>query len=302
VRRVRTLGLCLVAAFAMSVVATSSALAEQNIEEYKKCPFHNPLVEVCTYGHTYAGEGGHYTVGGITVPITNSIVLQGGYYESEGKQVFVAPANGQAVVPVPETVPGEPLGNVTPAEQREFGWPETLEKKYENARIKGLFGPGTTTEIIESAGLPVLNNSNIIFEEGIGIQAPIKIIGKNKWLESIGGGKIGNCRIGSTEHPIVQHLTTGFSTSPLTSEMLRGSAGSLEILREGSEVTLNGSRFVDNTYPVPAAVGCGGGVYEGYLDPVVSRAFGLPAAAGSSNTELVGEFDLAVSSLVKKEL
>jgi hypothetical protein len=296
------LGLCLVAAVAISAVATSSALAGQNLEEYKKCPFKNPLVEVCTYGHTYAGEGGHYTVGPITVPITNSIVLQGGYYESEGKQVFVAPANGQAVVPAPETVPGEPLANVTPAEQKEFGWPATLQKKYESARIKGLLGPETTTEVIEAAGLPVLNNTNIIFEEGFGIIAPIKIVGKNKWLESIGGGKSGNCRIGSTEHPIVQHLTTGVSTSPLTGEALRGTAGSLEILAEGSEVTLNGSRFVDNTYPVPGAVGCGGGVYEGYLDPVVNRAFGLPAEAGSSTTELIGEFDLAVASLVKREL
>jgi hypothetical protein len=296
VRQLRMLGLCLVAAFAMSSVAAGSALASQNLEIYKNCPLKDSLVEVCSFGQTYQGEGGHYTVGPITVPVTNSIILQGGYFEGEGKQVFVLPNNGQAVVPVAETVPGEVLAYVTPAEQKEFGWPEALEKSYEKARIKGSFGEGTTTEVIETAGVPGLNNTNLIFEEGTAITAPIKITGKNKWLEKLGG----NCKIGSSEDPIVQHLTTGTTTSPSTGETLRGTAGSLEILEEGNEVTLHGTTLVDNTYPVPAVHGCGGGANEAYLDPVVDRAFGLPAQAGASVTELVGEFDLAVAKFVKE--
>ena len=52
-RHVRMLGLCLVAAFAMSAVASASALAsEQNLEQYKKCPLKDPLVGSCTYGRT----------------------------------------------------------------------------------------------------------------------------------------------------------------------------------------------------------------------------------------------------------
>ena len=89
---------------------------------------------------------------------------------------------------LPETVPGEPLANVTPAEQKEFGWPATLAKKYENARITGLLGPGTMTEVIETAGIPQVNKLTWCFEEGNGIVAPIKIQGENKWLESIGAG------------------------------------------------------------------------------------------------------------------
>jgi hypothetical protein len=298
VRRLRMLGLCLVAAFAVSAVAAGSALAyEQNLEQYKQCPLKNSLVELCQYGHTYENEGGHYSVGPINVPVTKSIVLQIGLYETEGKLISVLPNNGEAIVPVGETVPGEPLSSVTPTEQKELGWPASLQKSYENARITGKLGEGTITEVIETAGDPEVNVTNLIFEEGIAIAAPIKITGKNKWLEKVGG----NCKIGSTERPIVQHLATGTSTSPLTGETLRGSAGDLTIEAEGNLVSLKGTRLVDNTYPVPAVHGCGGGANEGFLDPVVDKAFGLPAVAGASVTELNGEFDETVASFLKRE-
>jgi hypothetical protein len=299
VRHLRMLGLCLVAACAVSAVVAGSALAE-NLEQYKQCPLKDPLVKFCIYG---AATSGYYTVGPITVPIEKPIVLQGGGYRTGigNEEAFILPANGQAIVPTPETVPGEPLANVTPAEQKEFGWTPELEKSYENARIKGLLGPGTITEIIETAGVPETNKVNIVFEEGDGVIAPIKITGKNKWLEKL-GGKGGNCKIGSPQEPIVQHLTSGTSTSPLTGETIRGTAGELEIFDEGNLARLTGTSLVDNTYSVPAAHGCGGGRYEGYLDPLVDRAFGLPQPAGASVTVLDGLFELAGAGFVKKEL
>jgi hypothetical protein len=237
-------------------------------------------------------------VGPIDVPVVNSIALQIGLFENaEGKLVTILPSNGQAIVPVAETVPGEVLANVTPAEQKEFGWPASLEKSYEKARITGKLGEGTTTEVIENAGIPEVNVTNFIFEEGTAITAPIKITGKNKWLEKLGG----NCKIGSSEDPVVQHLTTATTTSPLTGETLKGSAGRLSIEAEGSVVGLTGVDLVDNTYPVPGARGCGGGANEGFLDPVVDKAFGLPAQAGASVTELLGEFDEAAAEFLRRE-
>lgn len=295
-RYVRTLGLCLVAAFAMSAVAAGSALALETseLEQYKNCPLKDPLVHTCTYG---SAEGGQFTVGPITVPITNPIDFQGGEFETEGKSIFVLPANGQAVVPTAETVPGEPLANVTPAEQKEFEWPVALEKSYEKARIDGMLGEGTMTEVIESAGVPSVNLDNFVFESGTAITAPIKITGKTKWLEKL-GGKNGNCKIASSENPIVQHLTSGASTSPVTGETIHGVAGSLEIEGGGELARLIGAHLVDNTYAVPAAERCGGSQNERYLDPVVDRAFGLPAPAGV--TELIGKFETSGVALLKE--
>jgi hypothetical protein len=298
VRHVRMLGLCLAVASAMSAVAAVPALAEAgNPENYKQCPLKDPLVGACTWGEATSG---HYTVGPVTVSITNPIVFQGGLTRSEPEE-FIMPANGQAVVPVAEPVAGEPLANVTPAEQKEFGWPATLAKSYENARITGLLGPGTITEVIEPAGVPRVNKLHLVFQEGTGIEAPVRIQGENKWLAKL-GGKFGKCFIGSFTNPIVQHLTTGSTTSPLTGETLTGSAGSLEIVGGGEVAGLFGLTLFDNTYSVPAAQGCGGPTYEQYLDPVMDRVFGLPAAAGASVTELVGEFDVAGRAWVKEHL
>ena len=298
-RHVRILGVCLAALFAMSAVTAGSALALETseLEHFKTCPLKNVLVKVCTFG---SAEGGHFTVGPITVPITNPIHFQGGYYENGAGQLeFILPVNGQAVTPTAETVPGEPLANVTPAEQKEFEWPEALAKSYENARITGMLGAGTMTEVIESAGVPGLSVLNLVFEEGNGIVAPVQITGKTKWLEKL-GGKRGNCKIGSSKDPIVQHLTSGASTSSLTGETIHGSAGSLEIEGGGELARLVGTHLVDNTYATPAAEGCGGYQYERYLDPVVNRAFGLPSPAGANVTELLGFFETSGVALLKQ--
>ena len=233
-RYVRMLGLCLAAASAMSAVAAVPALAElTTVENYKQCPLKDPLVGACTWGQA---TGGHYTVGPITVPITKPIVFQGGLTKSE-PEAFIMPANGQAVVPTPEILPGEPLAYVTPAEQKEFGWPVALQKSYEKARIAGMLGEGTITEVIETAGVPAVSKLKLVTREGTGIEAPVMIQGKNKWLTKLGG----SCFIGSYQNPIVQHLTTGVSTSPLTGETVSGYPGSLEIEGGGELAGLSGS-------------------------------------------------------------
>src|SRR5262249_33455155 len=150
--------------------------------EFENCPAEtNPEVTVCVQGHTNEGGGGSYTVGPITVPILNSIVLQGGYHEEpDGHIVFAGPENGaQLIVPTPETVPGEPLGHVKATEMKAAGWPKSLKKSYKKAQREHLFSEGQTTEEIEAAGLPGLNILNLVFEEGVALEAPIKITGKN---------------------------------------------------------------------------------------------------------------------------
>jgi hypothetical protein len=297
VRHVRMLGLCLVAVFATSAVAATSALATKegttNTAVFKNCPATNPEAVKCSFAATTPGEGGYFRVGGITVPITKQIKLQGAITE-EGEGVIgggtariIPPEDGASpIVPVAETVPGEVFGNISEAEMNEFGWPQSLRESYKTAQKRHWFHEGKTTEVIEPAGLnpDYLSEFDLLVGGGTAIRANVRIQGKNKWLESVGG----NCFIGSEADPVVQNLTTGESTSPLTGETVYGKPGYPLVIHNFEEATVTGDQLVDNTYAVPGAEGCGGSANEAYLDPAIDRAFGVPAAAGASVTVLSG--------------
>ncbi len=306
-RHLRTIVLCGLAAFAASAAMVTSALANtvQNptnrLGIYKNCPVNGKSAggfndELCVFSATEAApEGGAFTVGGITVPLEKQVQLQYGLAEnSEGVLEFVAPTDGAAaIVPTPEKVPGEPIGHITEAEQEEEGWPAALKYSYKQAQKHGKVK--IVYESIEQAGDPVQNSTNIIFEEGVGVLAPVKIKGENKWLSELGDV----CYIGSEEDPITQHLTTGGSESPLTHEILKGSAGRLSIFDEGNALYLTGSDLVDNTYAVPGA-SCTG-PYSSSVDAAIDKAFGIPAVAGASNTQLKGTLYESVAQVVKEK-
>ena len=269
--------------------------------KFKNCALHeeyegNPAKH-CDYAATRKDRGGFYTVGGITVPVTKSIVLQGGATEEgaippveeqySGMEFILPPEDGvPAIAPVPEKVPVEVLNNVSEAEMNEFGWPQNLRESYKLAQKKHYFKANKTTETIESAGSDpqYLSTYNGLAEEGPEIIASVQIKGENPWLTLIGG----SCLIGSEAEPVVQHLATGESVSPLTGERIHGKGGFAGIYDEYQLAALQETRLVDNTYAVPAATKCGGTTWERYLDPVVNKAFGLPAPAGASTTVLEG--------------
>ena len=312
-RHVRMLGLCLVAAFAMSAVAAASASAVKNptksITIFKNCPVKATEAQgepihslICVFAATEAApNGGHFTVGTITVPLEKQVVLQYGiaftgseFFEHER---FAPPQNGvEAITPTPEKVPGEPIAHLNQREQAELKWPEALSAKYKAGQKAG--SVKKVYETIELAGIPATSRTNIIFEEGVGVEAPVKIKAENKWLSELGD----TCYIGSNEGtlpgPIVQHLTTGASTSPLTGETIHGSAGALEIVREGAELWLTGSDLVDNTYAVPGA-SCAG-PYAEQIEALIDKYFGIPAVAGASVTELKGTLYNAVVGVAEK--
>ena len=310
-RHVRMLGLCLIAVFAVSAVPAASALGAEvpktvknpteKLNIYNNCPFEGVSAagrktELCVFSATEAApEGGAFTVGKITVPLEKQVQLQYGVAEDPetGATEFVAPTDGApAISKTPEKVPGEPIAHISLAEQEEMGWPVGLKYSYAHA---GKFNLRTVYETIELAGIPVQNAANIIFEEGTGVEAPVKIKGENRWLSSLGDV----CYIGSEEEPVTQHLTTGTSTSPLTGEALKGTAGELKILHEGEEIWLTHSNLVDNTYPVPGAK-CTG-PYSTYIEKAIDKAFEIPAAAGASVTQLKGTLYETVSEWVRTQ-
>ena len=297
-RHLRIMGLCLIAALVVSVATASNALAVKNptksLAIYKNCPTeahaeqNGHQVELCIFGATEVGEkgssaGGSFRVGPITVPIEKQIKLQYGLVENEktGEEYSVLPTDGApAIEPTPENVPGEPIGHITAAEQEELGWPSGLKYSYAQAQKKGLVRHATET--IEIAGVPATSRNNIIGRGGVGVEAPIQIKAGNAWLSGLGTV----CTIGSAEHPIVQHLTSGTSVSPLTGEKLEGSPGELNIYDFGSALWLTHSELVDNTYAVPGAV-CSG-PYASQIAATIDKEFSIPQPAGASVTIIKG--------------
>jgi hypothetical protein len=291
------LGLCLIAALALGAVASSSAFAKdptKALSIFKNCPY-MPEEEghyyTCVFARTTPHEGGEYTVGNITVPLEHSIKLQYGIDELEEpyEETSILPTDGvEAISPTKELVPGEPIAHISAAEQEELGWSEGLKEAYASAKkgaLKKVF------ETIELAGIPATNRSNLISKEGTAVEAPVKIKGENKFLTDLGD----TCYIGSNEDPVVQHLTSGQSTSPSTGETIEGELAFGEISHEGQEIAI-GSKLVDNTYPVPAA-SCTG-PYSEEVAATLDKIFGLPAEAGASETILKGWLYNAKESLV----
>lgn len=318
-RHVRMLGLCLLAAFALSAMAASSAMAVKNPDHsltiFKNCPVNGFGVgtlglrpdALCTFGDTEPQEGGQFTVGPITVPLTKQIILQYGIAfgiaqeekerEEQGifeqELIYVPPQNGvEAITPTPEPVPGTPIANITTAEQEELKWPEGLKASYAAAQKKGQVNK--VFETIEQAGFIFTSVQQILTGEHPGVIAPVKIKGENAWLSKLGDV----CYIGSEQEPIVQHLTSGKSTSPLTGVTIEGTRGEIEVIRKGNEIIEGHSNLVDNTYPVPGAV-CTG-PYSAAISATLNKVFGLPAVAGASITELKGYLYLTTKEFGEK--
>jgi hypothetical protein len=301
VRHVRILGMCLVAVIALSAMMATSALASKhpNLKRLINCPVgghaENGLpANLCVWGGTTPHEGGQFTVGPITVPLAKSITLQYGIAlnEENFEEFYVPPRNGApAITPTPEKVPGEPIANITPAEQEELGWSEGLKYSYDHAKKSSL---KTVYETIEQAGEPETSRSNLENGDGPAVVAPVKIKGENKWMQQLGDV----CYIGSEAEPIVQHLTSGGSVSPLTSEEIHGKVGHLAAYYEFELIVVSENELVDNTYAVPGA-SCTG-PYSGEIAATIDKEFDIPQPAGASKTILKGTLWNSTTTLVEK--
>jgi hypothetical protein len=335
VRHVRILVLCLMSVFAVSAIVAGPALAKKAKEHvpgtlegewkpYIHCPVNNPefinpperpgkeLSESpwCFVGKTSGGkEGGSFTVGGVTVPLKKSITLQGAanYYAGEGETPggHILPAEGAETLEAPELAVPKGIKLLTPAIQAEANWPRRLIESYDYAKAHketGLFA-----KIVVAGGNllyeeeDALNTTNLLFEEGPAFTLPLRVILSGPWLESLGGGQ---CTIGTEEHPVIQHLTTGLSEAPAPFEANTqvGEAGTLSHNSEFSNLVFTNSKLVDSTWPVEVpAEGCGG-EFESYVDDAITNLLNLPAPAGASVTVLKGTLETAYGPTVVDEL
>jgi hypothetical protein len=288
-RRTLVAAMALTASLGVLSVASPALAVEHHpkgaFAPFADCPLSNAAVEECIVASTNSGE---FTVGKKTVPITKTITLQGGTIENPatGELTFVAAEDGNTLSKTALPVPGGLFGIKAPE-----SWPKEEKEAFEEMINKGLTGVTETAELAKPASAIKLNTNNLIFEEGVALQLPVKVKLSNVFLGS-------SCYVGSEANPIILNLTTGTTNPPEPNKPIKGSAGKLEILEEGALLRLIGGSLVDNAFAAPGATGCGGS-FSSIVDPFVDSAFGVPAAAGLNTAILTGKLEQAAAAAVK---
>ena len=252
---------------------------------FADCPLSTPGLSDCVLAESSAGE---FTVGNRSVPIRNTITLQGGFIVNEktGVLEFVGAENGETLSKTPQYVPGGLFNIVAPKylnkEQKE---------KFEEFVNKGITGVTETTELAGPASDIGLSTENLLFEEGTALSLPVKIKLGNAFLGS-------SCYIGSNSSPIVIDFTTGTTSPPEPNKPIKGAAGKFEHNEAFTLITLSGGRLVNNSYAAPEVAGCGE-PFSSLVDKAVDAALGLPAAAGHNTAILEGKLSTANAAAVK---
>lgn len=286
------MGLLAVAAAALAALAVAApALALKptgDFVNFGNCPTKVTGVNFCVFAQTTSGE---FKIKKTTVPITNTITLQGGIIQNEetGAETWVNAANGaETLSKTPQTVPGGLLKIFAP----EF-LPEPLKKIINEFINKGITGVSATTELVGNITI----NRAALFEGGPdALNLPVRLHLENGFL----GPK---CFVGSSSKPVNVELTTGTTTPPLPNEPITGSLGELEIKDEGTLVILKKNSLVNNTFAAPTAEGCGSqilfGLFTGLITGAVNTSLELPSVSGNNTAILKGNLENASAAAVK---
>jgi hypothetical protein len=280
------------AAFAVIAVLgiTSSAYAVEHHPKgefavFADCPLSNPTVEICLVAKT---EGGKFTVGKETVPITNPITLQGGLKKFlSSSEEFIAAEDGNTLTKSPQKVPGGLAGLVKCNEISNFLERIACELVFEN----GVTGVNATTELAAPASSIKTNVLNLLEGHGTALSLPLKVHLENPFLGS-------NCYIGSNASPIVIEFTTGTTSPPLPNTPITGSPGEISFAEGEQILIIKNNELVNNSFAAPKAAGCGG-IFSFLIDPIVNSKLGLPAAAGHNTAILKGTLKSANAEAVK---
>jgi hypothetical protein len=286
-----------VALFASAVVlgSASSALATEHHPKgdyavFNQCPLSNPAANVCLFAQTESGE---FTVGKKTVPIKNTITLQGGVHvildeerEIVGEE-FIGAENGVTLLDPGQSVPGGLAGLVNCYEISNFFERLACEVIFENK----LTGVTATTQLAAPATSIGINGNNLIEGIGTALELPVKVKLDNPLLGE-------SCYIGSNSAPIPLPLTTGTTSPPAPNKPITGKVGKVELKDEFNLTILRENSLVNNSFAAPAAKGCGG-IFSFLIDPLVNGKLGLPSAAGTNTAILNGTLQQANAAAVK---
>src|ERR1700685_4209641 len=106
---------------------------------FADCPLSNSSTENCIFATTKSGE---FKVGKKTVPIVNTITLQGGFSGAGSSIKFIAAENGETLWKTAQPVPGGLLGIVAPS-----FLPKFLQELFNEFINKGVTGVTATAEL-----------------------------------------------------------------------------------------------------------------------------------------------------------
>jgi hypothetical protein len=242
------------------------------------CPVSAPGIADCLVTQT---TGGQLTFGKATVPIDRTITIQGGLATEPVTEAlaFVPAADGQTLSHTPLEVPGGLLNLI---DRRDLAtWSHGGFNRWSPRAY-------TVTATLELVGPVQVNILNILLQEGSALVLPVRIRLANPLL---GGG----CHIGSGAEPITLNMIDGTTSPPPPNEPISGTPGSLSIANEGAEAILSASVFVDNSFAVPQAEGCGP---AGVFDNAIDRQLELPSASGANTAIMDSTETLAAVAAV----
>src|SRR5438270_2835961 len=238
------------AAIAALALATSARAVEHHptgeYAPFADCPLSNAAVSSCMLAKTEAGE---FTIGKETVPILNTITLQGGLHQDPVTEAleFVAAEDGNTLSKTPQKVPGGLAALIKCNEISDFLERLTCEITFEN----GATGVNATTELAAPASSIGVNIENLGEGKGTALSLPVKLHLENPLLGS-------SCYIGSNAHPIVIELTTGTTSPPPPNTPITGNPGEFKGNETETLVTLSNNVLVNNSFATGGAEGCAG--------------------------------------------
>jgi hypothetical protein len=283
-RAITALLITALAVFGLTAVAQAKLTG--NFVKFGQCPYKNLEVKKCILSVTKSGE---VVLGSKKVPIVNPVTLQGGVGKQvEGVAPFFAATNGITLSKTPQPVPGGLAGIINCKEIKDFFLRIACEVTFEN----GVTGLNATLELAKPATDIRVSENNLAAEEGVALKMPVKTHLENPFLGS-------ECYVGSSGSPLTWNLTTGTTAPPGPNKAIKGKAGFIEFLEEGSIALTKGATLVDNAWSAPGASGCGGFPAELILDPIINAAAGVPAAAGKNTAILNNEINIAAAAAVR---
>jgi hypothetical protein len=245
--------------------------------QFENCPLGRKTITICVYS---ASTGGFFTIGKRTVPINNTVTVQGGF-EGAGSEIkFFGAKNGETLSKAPQPVPGGLNGVTAPS-----WWPGWLQEAFNESLGKGKTNVTATLELAAPPTSIKLNTENLIEEKGTALGLPVKIKLENPLLG-------GNCYIGSNKDPIQIDFTTGKSGE------VKGSTGKPSVNQEATFTTFSGGRLVNNTFSAPGASGCGG-MFSFFFDPLIDSLLSTPSVAGQNTAILEGNFQAVAAINVR---
>ena len=232
-------------------------------------------------------ESGAATIGKRTIPTSKPMTLQVGLHEvSEEHVELIAAEDGNTLSKTPETVPGGLLGLIAPK------WlPSSVQARFNEFVNKGITGVTATTELAAPINTVTLNLNHMIEAQGVVFTLPVKVKLNNTFLGS-------DCYIGSDANPIELALVTGTTSPPPPNTPIAGNVGEITLEEDFTIVNAVGTSFVDNSFAVPAASGCGGRL-SFLVDPAVDAAIGLPSAAGHNTAILNDRLSEGVAAAIR---